>query len=134
MPTTHLNENYIAFCRLCALALAEPKAEDADQFLANGAPSFRRYPAAPVLQITLAGHPDEITADQCFPIQPIGPIDQKFIFPRLPLSAVALAGENIDRLEVGILATIGGRNDDARVLPVGEFTIKCVPLLHRSTA
>lgn len=42
-----------------------PKAEDADQLLADGTSSFRRDPSAPVLQIALAGDPDEITAGSC---------------------------------------------------------------------
>lgn len=112
----------------------QPKTEDADQFLANGAAPFRRDPATPMLQITLASDPDEITADQCFPIHAIRAIDQEFILAWEALSPTALAGEDIDRLKIGILATTGGRNDNARVLTVREFTIECIPLLHRSAA
>ena len=83
-----------------------PKPEEADQFLADGAAPFGGDPSAPILQIALAGNPDEITADERFPIHAVRAIDQQLILPRHPLSTMALAGEDIDRLEVDILATI----------------------------
>ena len=134
MPATRLKENYIVFWGLCALALTEPKAEDADELLSDGAPSFWSNPPAPILQFTFAGNPNEITADERFPIHAIGAVDQDLVLPGQSLSAMALAGEDIDRLEIGIPTTVRWRDDDTRVFPVREFTIKCVPLLHRSTA
>lgn len=116
------------------VALTEPKSEDADELLSDGAPSFWSNPPAPILQIALASNPNEITADERFPIHAIGAVDQDLMLPGQPLGAMALASEDIDCLEVGILTTVRWRDDDTRVLPVREFTIKCVPLLHRSTA
>lgn len=111
----------------CRLALTEPKSEDADELLSDGAPSFWSNPPAPILQITLASHPNEITADERFPIHAIGAIDQELILPGQSLGAMALAGEDIDRLEVRILTTIRWRDNDTRVLPVARIHNQLCP-------
>ena len=114
--------------------LTEPEAEDANQFLANRPATFRANFPARLFQFALAGNPDEVATNERLPIHAIGAIDQQLVLPRQSLGPMALAGENIDGQEVGILATIRWRDDDARVFSVREFTIKCVPLLHRSTS